>query len=118
MKQEGEDNARLDQGRRMASLVHSHSLPRSARPAPRVKVEAAESAQLDRGFRMAKLMHESHTLPATPRPLARAVGDQAKRNLWMGVVGTVGKCLRESGRKTFICLPGQQSRRYSAPRIL
>ena len=43
---------------------------------------------------------------------------QAKRYLWMGVVGTVGKCLGESGRKTFVYLPGQQFRRYPAPRTL
>ena len=102
----------------MATLVHSYTLPLSARRVPRVKSEAAQSAELDRGLRMARLMHESHALPDSPRPASRAIGEQAKRNLWRGVVGTVGRCLKESGRKSCIILPGRQSRRYSTPRTV
>ena len=64
---------------------------------------------------MAKLLHESHTLPDTPRPASRALGEQAQQNQRRGVVGTVGRCLKESGCKSFIFLPGQQSRRYTTP---
>ena len=115
VKPEAEDNAQLDRGKRMATLVHSYTLPLSARRVPRVKSEAARSAELGQGFRMAKLLHESHTLPDTPRPASRALGEQAQQNQRRGVVGTVGRCLKESGCKSFIFLPGQQSRRYTTP---
>ncbi|XP_070173243.1 uncharacterized protein [Littorina saxatilis] len=118
VKTEGEDNAELDKGKRMATVLHSFALPLSSRPPPRVKPEASQSAEIGQGFRMARLMHESHKIPGSPRPAARAVGDQAKQNLWRGVVGSVGKCLKQNGQKNFIFVPGHQARRYSSASVM
>lgn len=118
VKPEADDNARLDRGFRMATLMHSYQLPTSARYPPRIKREAAESAELGRGLRMMRLLHEVDCLPCSPRPVPRAVGLSAQTNLWRGVTGTVGKCLQHIGRKTYIFVPGEQKRPYSTVRTV
>jgi hypothetical protein len=121
VKREASANADLGKGKRMDTLLHNYTLarsPRSARPAPRVKREASQSAELGKGFRMARLMHEIQAITPSPRPVPRAIGNAAKKNLWKGVVGSVGACLKQAGRRSFVFLPGEQARRFSNPRVM
>ncbi|KAL8598820.1 hypothetical protein ACOMHN_015399 [Nucella lapillus] len=91
----------------------------SCRPTPRVRPEASQFASLDRGPRMAQLLHDDQSIPEPPRPSSRAVGEQAKRNLWHGVIGSVGNCLKQSGRKSCPFMPSAQpSRSLSQPCVV
>ena len=52
-------------------ITNDSSRPQSARPAPRVKVEASDTAELGRGQRMSCLLHDAQALPPTPKPMPR-----------------------------------------------
>lgn len=52
-------------------ITNNSSRPLSARPAPRVRVEASDTAEMGRGLRMSCLLHDAKSLPATPKPMPR-----------------------------------------------
>ncbi|XP_041354596.1 uncharacterized protein LOC121372356 [Gigantopelta aegis] len=118
VKPEATDVAEVSKGKRMARLIHKYGiLPTSSRPAPRVRPEAEDNASLDRGGRMSRLMHDMHTLPDTPRPVPRVRSSEAAQ-IALHHQGQVGKILRQTGRKSYIFVPGEQKKTYMQTRTI
>lgn len=112
VKTEGEDNAELDKGKRMDTLIHSYGqMPLSARAVSRVKREGENNAELDKGRRMDRLMHSCETLPKSPRSPARVKHVEGRNNSFRGR-GTMGKILRDMGKRTCIFQPGISKKSY------
>ncbi|CAL1545536.1 unnamed protein product [Lymnaea stagnalis] len=112
VKPEGQDNADLDKGKRMGLLLNKYGrAPLSARAGPRVRPEGEPNARLDQGFRMSRLMHDPKGMPCSARPMPRTNTIQAKENALKGR-GSMDKIFESIARKTYIYMPGQQTRQY------
>ncbi|XP_013084848.2 uncharacterized protein LOC106069682 [Biomphalaria glabrata] len=112
VKPEGQDNADLDKGKRMERILHSYAKrPLSSRAVPRVRPEGEPNASLDKGLRMSRLLHDLKSMPLSPAPQARTNTIQAKANALKGR-GSMDAIFENMARKTFIFVPGQQTRQY------
>ncbi|XP_063430568.1 uncharacterized protein LOC134712699 [Mytilus trossulus] len=113
VKPEGSQNAELAKGKRILRLFHDYGqIPLSTRPVPRVKDEGDPNYVLDQGHRMETLMH-SGKIMRSPKPDPRVTTPDATRNLNKGRSGKLKYILRETGKKTCVHIPGQQSKLFT-----
>lgn len=117
IKIEAKDTASMDRGKRMDNLIHSYGQYSVDKAVPRVKIEGEDYARLGMGGRMSTLLHDIWNYPSPARGVPRVrLGDAS--NILYRSRGTVGKMLRQSGEKSLIYRPGEQSRQYYRPRMM